>query len=63
MTRPPFAAKTIKVEGVVNAAKHLIDVKKAYVKDGENWKEIQLDDEHHKMGGDKKSDGHSGHAH
>jgi hypothetical protein len=54
----PYAAQTIKVEGVVNSAKHLIDVKKAYVKDGDNWKEIQLDDEHHKMGGEKKEDGH-----
>lgn len=61
----PYAAQTIKVEGVVNAAKHLIDVKKAYVKDGDNWKEIQLDDEHHKMGGgeEKKDDGHKDHKH
>ncbi len=60
----PFAAQTIKVEGVVHADKHLIDVKKAYVKDGENWREIVLDDEHHKMGGDeKKDDGHKGHKH
>lgn len=62
----PFAAQTIKVEGIVNAEKHLIDVKKAYVKDGQNWKEIKLDDEHHKMsGGDepKKDDGHTGHKH
>lgn len=61
----PYAAQTIKVEGIVHADKHVIDVKKAYVKDGENWKEIQLDDEHHKMQGDseKKDDGHSGHHH
>ncbi len=73
----PFAAQTIKVEGVVNDAKHVIDVKKAYVKDGENWKEIQLDDEHHKMGGEEKKmedmkgmvhdkmkdDGHKDHKH
>jgi hypothetical protein len=53
----PYAAQIIKVEGIVNAEKHLIDVKKAYVKDGENWKEITLDDEHHKMGGgDEKKD-------
>lgn len=52
----PYAAKTIKIEGVVNEKKHLIDVKKAYVKDGDNWKEIKLDDEHHKMGGDEKKD-------
>jgi len=51
----PFAAQTIKVEGIVNDERHVIDVKKAYVKDGENWKEIQLDDEHHKKsGGDEK---------
>lgn len=52
----PYAAQTIKVEGVVNQAKHLIDVKKAYVKNGADWKEIKLDDEHHKMGGDEKKD-------
>ena len=51
-----YAAQTIKVEGVVNQAKHLIDVKKAYVKNGADWKEIKLDDEHHKMGGDEKKD-------
>lgn len=68
LTNPkPFAAhaaKTIKVEGTVNEAKHVIDVKKAYVKDGENWKEIKLDDEHHKMGGGDdaaKEDGHKEH--
>jgi len=52
----PYAAKTIKVEGVVHAEKHLIDVMKAFVKDGDKWKEIKLDDEHHKMGGDEKDD-------
>ncbi len=54
----PYAAQTVKVEGVVNDEKKLVDVKKAYVKDGETWKEIQLNDEHHKMGGDaeKKDD-------
>ena len=62
----PYAAQTIKVEGIVNVEKHLIDVKKAYVKDGESWKEIKLDDEHHKMesgDADHKYDGHSGHHH
>lgn len=53
LTNPkPFAdhaAKTIRVEGVVHDNK-AIDVKKAFVKDGEQWKEIQLDDFHHKMG-------------
>jgi len=60
----PYAAQTIKVEGVVK--NHLIDVKHAYVKDGETWKEIKLDDEHHKMGGGedaKKEDGHKAHKH
>lgn len=62
-----YAAQTIKVEGTQHADMHAIDVKKAYVKDGENWKEIKLDDEHHKMGGgdmkDGASDGHTGHKH
>jgi len=26
-------------------------VQKLYVKDGSNWKEVPLKDEHHKMGG------------
>ena len=47
----PYAAQTIKVEGTQYADKHAIDVKKLYVKDGDNWKEIQLQDEHHKMAG------------
>ena len=61
----PYAAQTIKVEGETHADLHAIDVKKLYVKDGSNWKEVKLDDEHHKMGGsdDKKSDGHTGHEH
>lgn len=61
-----FAAQTIKVEGTVNEHKHVIDVEKAYVKDGEKWKEIKLDDEHHKMGGGEdaaKEDGHKEHKH
>jgi hypothetical protein len=52
----PYAAQTIKVEGTAFEDKHAIDVKKLYVKDGDNWKEVQLKDEHHKMGGDKASD-------
>lgn len=53
----PYAAQTIKVEGKAFADKHAIDVQKAYVKDGDNWKEIQLKDEHHNMaGGEKKDD-------
>ena len=52
----PYAAQTIKVEGVAYEDKHAIDVKKLSVKDGNNWKEIQLQDEHHKMSGNKKDD-------
>ncbi len=52
----PYAAKTIKVEGIVYNEKHLIDVQKAYVKDGDKWTEIKLDDEHHHMGGAEKKD-------
>ena len=51
-----WAAQTIKVEGKAYEDKHAIDVQKLYVKDGDNWKEIPLKDEHHKMGGDKMDD-------
>src|SRR5438094_3923758 len=44
----PYAAQTIKVEGTQYEDKHAIDVKKLSVKDGDNWKEVQLQDEHHK---------------
>lgn len=46
-----YASQTIKVEGVKYEHNHAIDVKKLSVKDGENWKEIPLKDEHHGMGG------------
>jgi len=54
----PYAAHTIKVEGTQYDDKHAIDVKKLSVKDGDNWKEITLKDEHHGMGGmgDEKKD-------
>jgi hypothetical protein len=55
----PYAAQTIKVEGTAYEDKHSIDVKKLYVKDGDNWKEVMLMDEHHQMGGDE----HAGHDH
>lgn len=63
----PYAAQTIKVEGMAYEDKHAIDVKKLYVKDGENWKEVPLKDEHHKMGeaatpaAGAATDGHAGH--
>lgn len=52
----PYAAKTIKVEGVAYEHQHAIDVKKLYVKEGDSWKEVALKDEHHGMGtmGDDK---------
>jgi hypothetical protein len=61
----PYAAQTIKVEGTQYEDKHAIDVKKLYVKQGNDWKEVQLKDEHHKMGGGNApaSDGHAGHEH
>lgn len=57
----PYASQTIKVEGAVHG--HAIDAEKVFVKDGDKWKEIQLNDEHHKMTGDTghKDDGHAGH--
>ena len=42
-----YAGQPIKVEGTAYEDKHAIDVKKLYVKDGDNWKEIQLKDAHH----------------
>jgi hypothetical protein len=59
----PFAAQTIKVEGTTHGDMHAFDVKKAYVKDGNNWKEIPLKDEHHNMTGGAASDGHTDHVH
>lgn len=62
----PYAAQTIKVEGTAHPKMHAVDVKKLYVKDGSNWKEVQLKDEHHKMTGGHdapKNDGHTGHEH
>ncbi len=60
----PYAAQTIKVEGTPHADMKAFDVKKLSVKDGANWKEVQLKDEHHKMsGGDAKGDGHKDHKH
>lgn len=59
----PHAAKTIKVEGTLNAKMHAFDVKKLYVQAaGGKWQEVQLEDEHHKMGGEEAhDDGHAEH--
>ena len=61
----PYAAQTIKVEGTAHPGTHAFDIKKAFVKDGANWKEVQLKDEHHKMSGGeaKDDDGHKDHKH
>lgn len=52
----PYAAQTIKVEGTAFADKHAIDVQKLFVKDGGNWKQIPLKDEHHNMTDEKAGD-------
>ncbi len=66
----PYAGQMIKVEGTAHGDMHAVDVKKAYAKDGDNWKEIKLSDEHHKMTGaadahgdaHKEGDAHKDHA-
>jgi hypothetical protein len=70
-----YAGQTIKVEGEQHTNMHAIDAKKVFVQDGSGgWKEIKLDDAHHKMGGDaegekkaadgeQKKDDHSSHKH
>lgn len=57
----PYAAQTIKVEGVAHPDMHAFDVQKLYVKDGDNWKEVQLQDEHHNMTGGEGHTEHEGH--
>ncbi len=47
----PHVSKTIKVEGKQHASLHALDAQKVFVQDGKGWKEIKLDDEHHKMAG------------
>jgi hypothetical protein len=60
----PHAGKTIKVEGTSHEKMHSIDVKKLFVKEGNDWKEVQLKDEHHNMAGsDEAKEGHKGHGH
>ena len=52
-----YAGQTIKVEGTMAADFQAFDVKKLYVKEGQGWKEVALQDEHHKMAG---AGGHAG---
>ena len=54
----PHAGQTIKVEGKAYENMRAIDVQKLYVKDGNNWKEVQLKDAHHKMGDGAQDSGH-----
>ena len=58
------ASHTVKAVGTVHKNMHAMDVKKLYMQDGSNWKEIQLNDEHHKMGGgaDAAAGDHAGHG-
>jgi hypothetical protein len=58
----PYAGQTIKVEGTAYEDKHAIDVEKLSVKQGSDWKEVQLKDEHHNMAGGEHAE-HAGHEH
>ena len=67
-----YAGQTIKVEGVKHEDMQAIDVKKVSVKQADgSFKEVKLDDYHHKMEGGEdavsedaaKDDDHAGHAH
>lgn len=57
-----YAAQTIKVEGIENPAMHAIDVKKVFVKEGNDWKEVQLQDAHHKVKGERSTEKKDDHA-
>jgi len=63
----PHAGRTVRVEGTEHAALHAFDVKRLYVKEGPEWKEVRLHDEHHQMGGGggapAKSEAHPKHSH
>ena len=54
----PYAGQIIKVEGTMAGDFQAFDVKKAFVKEGQGWKEVQLQDEHHKMAGGGHGAGH-----
>ena len=43
------AGKTIKVEGIQIDHKHAIDVSRVWVKDGQQWTEVQLKDDPHRL--------------
>lgn len=57
-----YAGQTIHVEGTAHPKMHAMDVKKAHVVMANGkMKEIKLDDEHHKMGGDDAAEGDGKH--
>jgi hypothetical protein len=49
--------KTVRVTGTPNAEAQVFVPEKVEVKDGDNWKEIQLKDAHHKGGAEEKKEG------
>jgi hypothetical protein len=57
----PHAGKTIKVEGTAHERMRAFDVKRLWVKDGNDWKEVPLKDAHHKMSEGAGHGGHGGH--
>jgi hypothetical protein len=48
--------KTVRVTGEKNAESQVLVPDKVEVKDGDNWKEIQMKDAHHKGGADEKKE-------
>jgi hypothetical protein len=49
--------KTVRVTGTPNAESQIFVPDKVEVKDGDNWKEVQLKDAHHKGGAEEKKEG------
>jgi hypothetical protein len=45
--------KTVRVTGTPNTETQAITAEKIEVKDGENWKEVKMNDAHHKGGADE----------
>jgi hypothetical protein len=53
-----YAGQTVKVEGTAHAEMRAIDVKKLSVREGNDWKEVQLKDAHRDMAGEQHGDHH-----
>lgn len=49
----PYMAQTVRVTGEVNKDSGVIVPDKVEVKDGDNWKEVQLKDAHHPGAGER----------